>query len=127
MLNFKDFLVTLVVFLGIDAVWLLVVAKSFYDKYLGAFERTVRWGPALLVYLLLVLGIVIFALPKHPGGNAQVFLYGAIFGLISYGVYDLTNWATLAKWPMILVVVDMIWGALLCGSVALISSLIINR
>lgn len=123
----KPFLLALFVFLGIDFVWLGLVAKKFYDQELSAFSRVLKWPPALLAYLLLVLGIVFFVLPKAPGGGWSVFGWGALFGLIAYGVYDLVNLATLANWTLKMTVVDMLWGAAVCGLVSLIASFLLNR
>lgn len=116
----KNFLMTLVIFLGIDFFWLGVIAKKFYDKYLGVFERTLNWPAIVLVYLLIPLGIVLFVLPK-ASGNAKLALFlGAIFGLIVYGVYDLTNLATLKNWSSTMVVIDMLWGMFICGFTSLV-------
>ncbi len=111
----KDFLLTLGVILGIDVVWLGVVAKNFYAKQLGGFERTVRWPAVGLVYLVLALGLVFLVLPKAGGNAKSALLWGGFYGLVVYGVYDLTNMATLKNWTLTMVVVDMLWGSILCG------------
>jgi uncharacterized membrane protein len=49
-------------------------------------------------------------------------IYGGLFGLFTYATYDLTNYATLPDWPLIVVVVDIIWGMVLCGTVAGLAS-----
>jgi uncharacterized membrane protein len=115
----KQFITTLFVFLFIDLVWLGFIAKKIYDQLLTPFERTLNWLPAVLTYLLLASGIFIFVLP-FANNNTKALLYGALFGLITYGVYDLTNLATLKNWPTKLVVIDMIWGSFLCALTALI-------
>ncbi len=119
-------LLTAVIFLGIDAVWLGVLAKPFYDKQLAPFNRSLNLTAAIGVYLLLIAGILLFVLPKAGSDPTQALLWGAVFGLISYGVYDLTNMATLADWSWNLVIVDMLWGAFLCGVTSCLVVLIIN-
>ncbi len=48
----------------------------------------------------------------------RALMLGALFGLITYATYDLTNLATLKDWPLALTVVDLIWGTILAGSVS---------
>ena len=100
---------TIGVFLGIDFLWLLVIARGFYDKQLKAFERTVNLPAALLVYVLIPLGIYWFVFPKAGMEPKQALLWGAVYGLIVYGVYDLTGLAILKNWPVTMVVVDILW------------------
>lgn len=113
---FQKIALTSIIFLGIDFVWLGIIARSFYDQQLSAFKRTLNPAAAVLVYLLLVMGIVVFVLPTPDGSKLSVFIRGALFGLITYGVYDLTNLALLSDWSATMAVVDMLWGAVLCGT-----------
>lgn len=119
----KKILLTSVIFLSIDFTWLGLVAKNFYDQQFKAFQRKdINWPAAILTYLLLILGISFLALPQADSDKFQALIYGGLFGLISYGVYDLTNYSILANWPLKLVIVDMIWGTLLCGVTAFLVS-----
>lgn len=126
--DLKLFAAVLPVLLALDALWLGLVMNRFYDAQLGALARRVgpsltpHWPSAIMVYLLLAAGIVLFALPKAGGDHLRAAIWGGIFGLVVYGVYDLTNLATLADWPLRLTVVDMIWGAILCGVTTLVAS-----
>ncbi|MEO7793454.1 MAG: DUF2177 family protein, partial [Thermoanaerobaculia bacterium] len=89
--------VTLAIFLAIDLVWLGVVAKSFYRQHIGHLMATeVDWGAAALFYLLFIGGLVFFAVkPALEARSASRALgYGALFGLLTYATYDLTNQAT---------------------------------
>lgn len=123
----KNFLLTLAIFLGIDFLWLGVIAKNFYNEHLGTFERTLNWSAIVLVYLLISLGVVFFVLPK-AGGNMKLALFGgAIYGMIVYGVYDLTNLATLKNWSLTMVIVDMLWGMFICGLTSLIVTYFLNK
>jgi uncharacterized membrane protein len=121
------YLITLAVFFTIDMVWLGAIAKSFYRKHLGPLMATkVVWPAAILFYLLFILGLIVFVIRPAlaQGEPAQALLLGAIFGLISYATYDLTNLATLKDWPLVVTVVDLVWGAALGGLVSLISALV---
>jgi len=122
----KKFFLTLFVFLGIDLVWLGLIAKNFYAKQLEPFSRTSNLAVAFLSYILIVLGLAVFVLPKSSGNVAHAFLYGALFGLITYGVYDLVNLATLADWSLKMTVVDMLWGGFVCGLVSTIVSYLLR-
>jgi uncharacterized membrane protein len=126
MSNLKLFAIILPVFLLIDLLWLGVIMKDFYSRELGDLARrsgeslAPRWGAALLVYVLLPAGIVLLVRPAIPANStlAVAAAWGAIYGLITYGVYDLTCLAVLDKWSVRMTVVDMAWGATLCGVVA---------
>jgi uncharacterized membrane protein len=119
---FKQWVVGLVVFVAADAVWLGVVANGFYRNEMGPLLRmhegnmNPRLAPAVLLYALVVFGLMVFALPKAPAGSAlAAFGWCALFGLIGYGVYDLTNYAVLEGFSLRVATVDMVWGAVVCG------------
>ncbi len=117
MLTFlKAFVVAIVVFLVLDAIWLGIVAKELYKSHLGfLMNDSVRWGAAALFYVLFIIGLVTFAvLPALRNQDIWLALgYGALFGLICYATYDLTNYATLRGWPLKIVVYDISWGAVI--------------
>ena len=124
----KLYLGTFAAFLAIDMVWLGFVAKSFYRKHLGALMRPKpNWAVALIFYMLFVAGILIFAVvpAKDSGSLIRAAVLGGLFGLFTYGTYDLTNWATLKGWPPAVVIVDMVWGIVLCAAVSVIGTLLI--
>lgn len=116
----KVYLAALPIFLGIDALWLFVIAKNFYDKQFETFDRTARLAPAILVYLLIPLGVLLFAVPKANGNYLHALGWGALFGLIGYGIYDLTNHAILSNFSFKLTIVDIIWGMTVCGISAVV-------
>ena len=123
----KTFLLTLLVFLGFDSVWLGIITKNFYNKHLGSFERAINWPSIAFVYLLIPLGIVFFVLPKANESIKMALLWGAVYGLIVYGVYDLTNMATLKNWSLTMVVADMLWGMFISGVTSLVVTYLTNR
>lgn len=116
----------LLAMLAIDAVWLGLTIKRFYAPRIGhLMAESPRLGPAAVFYLLYVLGItVLVVIPalREQAGLLRVFLTGALLGLMAYGTYDLTNQATLKDWPLTVTVVDLCWGALLTGTVSVISA-----
>lgn len=120
----KLYFLTLTVFLAIDAVWLTVVAKNFYAKYLGyLMAKNPNLLAAGIFYLLFVVGMVVLVLSPalEKKSLMQAILTGALFGLVSYATYDLTNLATIKDWPLLVTVVDMIWGTVLSATVAGVS------
>jgi uncharacterized membrane protein len=119
----KLYLVSLAAFLAIDMLWLGLVARSFYQQQLGfIMASSVNWLAAIIFYLLFILGILFFVLvPGLESGSLKAtLLRAALFGLITYATYDLTNLATLKDWPVLLSVVDLIWGTFLSVSVSAI-------
>ncbi len=115
----KLYAIALAAFLSLDFIWLGFVAKGFYQDQIGfLMARQIRWGAALLFYALYIVGLVVFAIAPairaHQGGAA--LLYGALFGLIAYATYDLTNLATLEGWPVKVVVYDLLWGAFISAA-----------
>jgi len=121
------YLITLAVFFLIDMIWLGVVAKGFYRRHLGPMlSPKVNWAAAILFYLLFIFGLLVFVIkPALIGGEPLKALFlGALFGLISYATYDLSNLATLKDWPLGVTIVDLIWGTVLGGAVSFVSVLL---
>ena len=123
------YVATLVVFLGIDYVWLSTMG-GFYRREMGSLMRAVpNIAVAGLFYAAYVVGILVFAVrPSDPSmGLVQVALLGALFGALAYGTYDLTNQATLLGWPTIVTVVDLVWGTFLTATGAALGFLLSGR
>jgi uncharacterized membrane protein len=115
------YVVTLVLFTGVDFVWLGIMGNAFYRPSLGDMAAPgFRAAPAVVFYLLFAFGVVVFVVRPALAVEslAAAAGYGALFGLVGYGVYDLTNQATLKTWPLALTLVDMAWGTLLTGLAA---------
>ena len=122
------YLITLAVFFLVDMFWLGVVAKTFYRRHLGVLMAPkVIWPAAILFYLLFVGGLVTFviwpALVANMAPISRPLIFGAFFGLIAYATYDLTNLATMKDWPLVVTVVDLVWGTALGGIVSCLSFL----
>ena len=124
---YKLYLIALPVFLAIDMVWLTVVSKNFYAKQLGyLLAKNPNLLAALIFYLLFIAGLIVFvitpALDKRLWTHA--LLAGAFFGLVTYATYDLTNLATIRDWPLIITVVDLVWGMALSATVSIVTYVI---
>ena len=110
------YIVTAVVFLGLDAIWLTQIALGMYRRELGALLLDKPNLPiAGLFYLLFVVGIVVLAiLPALNGGSwLNALLMGAVLGLVAYGTYDITNLSTLKNWSLTVTIADLAWGSAL--------------
>ena len=121
------YLLALAVFFVIDMIWLGVVAKGFYRRHLGPLlSPKVNWAAAILFYLLFIVGLLVFVIKPALVGGAplKALFFGALLGLISYATYDLSNLATLKDWPLVVTIVDLVWGSVLGGAVSFISVLL---
>ena len=107
------YLATGIVFLVLDGIWLSSTAGTLYRPALGSLmlDRPVIWA-AVLFYLLYLVGVVgLVVMPSlADGGWSGGLLRGALFGLVAYATYDLTNLATLRGWPLHITVLDLLWG-----------------
>jgi uncharacterized membrane protein len=115
------YVVTLVIFLSIDAVWLGTMANLLYKPTLGdILLPKFSPAPAIFFYLIFIVGILIFAIaPAMKDGQwTTALIYGALFGFFSYGVYDFTNMATLRNWSLTITLADLCWGTVLTGTSA---------
>jgi len=120
----KLYAIALPVFLGIDFVWLAFIAKSYYAKQLGyLMAKNPNLLAAGIFYLLFIAGIVFFVI--EPAMEKKMWLHalgaGALFGLVTYATYDLTNLATIKDWPLQVTIIDLLWGTTLSASVATIT------
>ncbi|QOL81204.1 DUF2177 family protein [Pseudooceanicola spongiae] len=124
------YLVTAVIFLGLDAVMLKFVMRPLFESHLGDLVREdPRLGPAAIFYLFYVGGVLWFvSLPAMASGSAsQALVNGAILGAMAYGTYEFTNFATLRGWAPQMVATDLIWGTVLTGFSAFLGVLILSR
>src|SRR6056297_3370746 len=109
----KLYFLALTIFLGLDAVWLGLVAKNFYQRQIGfLMKESINWWAGISFYLMFVVALVFFVIAPavDSGKMLSAFLLGAFFGFIAYATYDLTNLATIKDWPLLVTFVDMFWG-----------------
>jgi uncharacterized membrane protein len=117
----KVFLIAFPIFFVIDMAWLILVAKKFYQQQIGFLMKPdINWFAAIIFYLLFIAGLVIFVISPAVEKQSWVhaILFGALFGLITYATYDLTNLATMKDWPLLVTLVDLIWGTVLAASIS---------
>lgn len=127
------FVLTMIFIFVLDMIWLGVLAKNIYAQNIGLLLRRTAggmapiWWAAALVYVCIALGIIYFVLPDAQGNLAQGFAGGVVLGLVTYGIYEFTNYALLQNWPLKITVIDLAWGMVLCGVSSLFSVFIQNR
>ena len=119
MSTFWSFLISVGTLIFADFVWLGVIIRPFYQRELGSLMRegSLIWWSAALVYLLMAIGITYFVLPRITTTSSMlaIFLTGALFGLVLYGVYDFTNFSFIKGYSWRFLVVDIVWGTFACG------------
>ncbi len=100
--------------LALDAAWLGTMYRRLYKPSLGAVLRDTPFlPPAILFYLLYAFGVTVLVVAgaASSASLSRAIMMGALLGVVAYGTYDLSNFATLRAWPLALTVVDMAWGA----------------
>jgi len=105
------YLVTLIVLIPIDFLFLGIVAKGFFTSEVGDMLGEIRPVPAILFYLLYGAGILIFVSGSAAATWQSTLLYGALFGLFCYATFDLTSLSLLKHWSWPVAVVDVCWGS----------------
>ena len=126
----KLYAIALPVFFVIDMIWLGLIAKNFYRAQIGTLMKSdVNWLAALIFYLIFIAGLVVFVISPAIEKNSwtHALLLGALFGLVCYATYDLTNLAVAKDWPLLVTIVDLAWGAILAASVSTITYFIVSR
>jgi uncharacterized membrane protein len=109
---------TAIIFLLIDLIGLRYLVKPVFDRHVShLFADPFRMGPAALFYLGYVAGILWFvsAPALRSGDPTAALISGALLGLLAYGTYEFTNYATLRDWSSQQVIVDTLWGGALTG------------
>jgi uncharacterized membrane protein len=126
----KLYAIALPVFFAIDMLWLGLVAKNFYKQQIGFLMKSnINWVAAISFYLLFIVGLVLFVIMPsiEKGSWVRAVLFGALFGLVTYATYDLTNLATFKEWPLFVTFVDLAWGATLGAIVSAITYIIAGK
>jgi len=106
------YLVTLFVLIPLDFLFLGIVARGFFTSQVGNMLGEIKLVPAVLFYLLYVVGIIIFVSGASNASVQSTLLYGALFGLFCYATFDLTSLSLLRHWSWPVAIVDISWGAI---------------
>lgn len=122
------FFITLPLYILIDIFWLSIVMRNFYRTQLKYIARMSEgylrpdFFVMFLAYVVISVGVVCFAVMPCVGNPIalKTFGWGALYGFVGYGIYELTNYAVLKDWPANIVFVDVAWGAVVNGIVTVL-------
>lgn len=112
----REILTVATVMLVMDAIW-LTANNATHRTIFAAIQgqpMVIRWIPAAIVYILMIAATWYLAVEPSKGWQSAAGR-GALLGAAMYGVYDMTNYATLAKYPLSFAITDMLWGTFLCA------------
>jgi uncharacterized membrane protein len=110
----------------LDAIWLTTMGDRLYRPVIGSIMADKPdMRAAIVFYVLYVFGIVFLAVMPglREGSLSRTLTTAAVFGLVAYATYDLTNQATLKDWPVLITIVDLGWGTVLTATAATIGYL----
>ncbi len=120
--------IVLFVVAALDAIWLGWLGLDFYKQEIGPLIlSTPKWIPAALFYLFYPLGLVFLALHVPLRSMTEAVMRCAVMGLVAYGVYDLSNLATLRDWSVRVCIVDMLWGTFASGLAGSLAYRVVRR
>jgi len=121
MFYLRPFLLAVLAFTLLDLLWLGYLGRGLYERYLGHHMREqVDWLAAVVFYFVFLAGLLYFVVLEAEN-SLQAAGRGALYGLVTYGTYELTNRAVVKDWPWQIVGIDILWGILLSAAVSWIS------
>ena len=121
------YVATLVVLTGLDFVFLGLIAREFFAAQVGSMLGDIRPLPAVLFYLIYVVGILVFVSGMSGASWQSTMLYGALFGLFCYATFELTALSLLKHWTWPVVILDITWGAVVTAVSSTAGLLVANR
>jgi uncharacterized membrane protein len=127
---FRIFAITLVTFIVLDLTWVSLVAPTFYRAQVGfLMASTTNWIAVGLFYLVIVAGLLVFVIiPGLPATSfRQPLARAALFGLVTYGIFELSNLAVVKGWSVSVTIVDTLWGIFVSIVVSFISLRLASR
>lgn len=117
----KAYVATILSFFIIDAVWIALFVRRYYEGQVGGLLRdTPHFGAAFIFYLMYA-GAIVFLTVRPAlatGRLTDALVYGAVLGAVAYGTFTVTNYSVLNGWTLGLVVSDIAWGTFLTSIVA---------
>ena len=120
------YLATLIVIIPIDFLFLGTIAKSFFASQVGDMLGEIKLAPAVLFYLLYVVGILIFVSGSAGATWQSTLPYGALFGFFCYATFELTSLSLLRHWTWPVVLVDVSWGTFVTAVSSTLGLIIAN-
>lgn len=101
--------------LVLDYIWLNHIFGSVFSDMvtdIQAEPTQVRIVPAIIVYILMIIGLYVFVYTRVEN-VMQALMYGALFGLVTFGIFDFTNAALFTDYNYSIASIDVVWGVIL--------------
>ncbi|MCW1930168.1 MAG: DUF2177 family protein [Candidatus Kerfeldbacteria bacterium] len=124
-----QYIIVLLSYLALDAVWLGIASRGVYRAQIGhLMSESVNWGAAAIFYALFAAGVVYFVVQPAVAESTMraalfaAFTRGALLGFLAYGAYDFTNFATLKNWPLSITLIDLAWGTFVIAAASVIAT-----
>ncbi len=120
----KDLATITATFLVLDGAYFTVNSKFLTNtiKSVQKSPLSIKYSGVVLTYILMVAILYYFII--KPNRKAMDAFY---LGIGVYGVYELTNYATLTNWPLMMVLMDTLWGGILFASAACMVKYVVNK
>jgi len=121
---FWAFVISFVLFLALDFLWLGWVAKDLYGKQLkNKLKSPINWPVVSIFYTVFIVGLNYFVIIPALNQSSLVVaaLSGLLYGFLIYAAFNLMSYATLKSSPKKIAIVDIVWGSILSMSVAVIT------
>ena len=111
----NKYLKSTLILLILDFLWIALFMGKKYQQTIPKIQKEnlkINQSSALIVYILMIIGLNIFVVPNIRKENRlkDSLIYGFIFGIILYGVYDFTSGVVFKNWNFKLAIIDVIWG-----------------
>lgn len=119
-MQFRLFLVGLLVYLVLDGIWLGIIQKQAWQTQIQQIQNSppifrAEWGA--MAYVCLQIFLLLFIMPLTTT-REEAAVYGFMGGLLLYGVFDFTNLAIFHRYTIQTALTDMIWGGLVTAAAA---------
>lgn len=109
----------------LDGVWLTMMASTYRRLFGEQLLEHFRIAPAVAFYVLYLAGVIVMVVAPaldSDAGYPTVAARGAMLGLMAYGTYALTNYATLKVYGGQLAAMDLVWGPVLTAATAVVAT-----
>lgn len=123
-LDFVKYFVTLFVLLILIDLPYLQLNKSKFNnavmKMTNGKGMANNYWSGMIVYIAIVTGILMLAIPRinmnqsMRGIFMDSLMYGGIFGITSYAIFDFTTRFIFNDWTIEIAIMDTVWGGILC-------------
>ena len=100
-------------FIVLDSIY-FTVNNTFLKKTIQSVQKSsikINYIGVFLTYVFMVAMEYCFIIMQN-----RTVIDAFLLGIGIYGIYELTNFATLVNWPFSMVIMDTIWGGILFAS-----------